>query len=312
MIISGLCRCVVALALALLAMLGSAAEAKKSAGGRFIDLPAVASAQIAAPHVSIWLPPGYDRGRKRYGVVYMQDGQNLFFAAKSGFGKAWEADKSLLRLIAATQAEPVIIVGIWNPGAARSRQYYPQAIYAAAPAFAKAEADRQNKGPIFSDAYLKFLTGELKPMIDRQYRTRADRDHTTIVGSSMGGLISLYAIAEYPQIFGAAGCISTHWPLSNPVMTAAQRDEMLAVWDKYLTERLGAPDGRRIWFDHGDKTLDGFYGPWQSAIDAKLVRIGWQPGRDVSTRVYEGAAHDEESWAARLDDVFGWLLAPHE
>lgn len=295
---------------ALLLVATGAANAKRSPEGRLVDLPHVASTQIAPPRVLIWLPPGYDHGRKRYGVVYMHDGQHVFSSAKSGVDPAWDADKSLLRLIAAKQIEPVIIVAIWNAGAARGREYYPQAFYTMAPAWARAEVDRLFKGPVFSDAYLKFLTGELKPMIDRRYRTLADRDHTTVVGSSMGGLISLYAIAEYPQIFGAAGCISTHWPLTNPVITPTQRDEMLAVWDKYLTDRLGPPAGRRIWFDHGDQTLDGFYGPWQSAIDAKLIRIGWQPGSDMSTRLYQGAAHDEASWSARLDDVFGWLLKP--
>lgn len=303
-------RLIVLFALALAA--SSATAARSAPEGRFVDLRAVASAHIPAQHVTIWLPPGYDRGRQRYGVVYMHDGQNVFFPAKSGYGKAWEADKSLLRLIAAKQVDPVIIVAIWNPGAARARQYYPQALYAGGPRWARDEADRLFKGPVYSDAYLKFLTSELKPMIDRRYRTLADRDHTAIVGSSMGGLISLYAIAEYPLVFGSAGCVSTHWPLSNLVVTPAQRDELLAIWGKYLTERLGPPEGRRIWFDHGDQTLDGFYGPWQSAIDAKLISIGWQPGRDMSTRLYQGAAHEEGAWAARLDDVFGWLLGPRE
>lgn len=303
-------RLIVLFALALAA--SSATAARSAPDGRFVDLRAVASAHIPAQHVTIWLPPGYDRGRQRYGVVYMHDGQNVFFPAKSGYGKAWEAGKSLLRLIAAKQVDPVIIVAVWNPGAARARQYYPQALYAGGPRWARDEADRLFKGPVYSDAYLKFLTSELKPMIDRRYRTLADRDHTAIVGSSMGGLISLYAIAEYPLVFGSAGCVSTHWPLSNPVIAPAQRDELLALWGKYLTERLGPPDGRRIWFDHGDQTLDGFYGPWQSAIDAKLVSIGWQPGRDMSTRLYQGAAHEEGAWAARLDDVFGWLLGPRE
>lgn len=310
MIIAIVRRLILLLALVLAA--SSAATAKRAPEGRFVDLPTVASAHIPAQHVTIWLPPGYDRGRQRYGVVYMHDGQNVFFPAKSGYGKAWEADKSLLRLIAAKQVDPVIIVAVWNPGAARARQYYPQALYTVGPRWARDEADRLFKGPIYSDAYLKFLTSELKPMIDRRYRTLADRDHTSIVGSSMGGLISLYAIAEYPLVFGSAGCVSTHWPLSNPVITPAQQGELLALWGKYLTERLGPPEGRRIWFDHGDQTLDGFYGPWQSAIDAKLIAVGWQPGRDMSTRLYQGAAHEEGAWAARLDDVFGWLLGTHE
>lgn len=302
----------------LIALLGAllfatcgAQAAKPGAGGTFVDLPKFGSANIGPSHVTIWLPPGYARGKQRYGVVYMHDAENLFFLKKSNFNKIWAADKSVMRLVAEQKIEPVIIVGIYSHGMDRPRTYMPQRVYEALSPAVRAYGQSFVQGPIRSDAYLKFLTGELKPMIDRRYRTKPDRDHTAIVGSSMGGLISLYAIAEYPQVFGKAGCVSTHWPLIDPIRADENRAEINAVWTNYLTERLGPAAGRHIWFDHGDQTLDQYYGPWQTAIDATLIRIGWRPLQDFETRSYPGTAHEENAWNARLDEIFGWLLGPH-
>ncbi|OYY68113.1 alpha/beta hydrolase [Sphingomonas sp. 28-63-12] len=297
--------------LAALLLAGGGHAAKPGRGGSFVDLPKLASSNIGSAHVTIWLPPGYGRGKKRYGVVYMQDAENLFFLKKSNFNKVWAADKSVLRLVANKAIEPVIIVGIYSPGADRARTYLPQRLYESLTPGLKAEIDPLLKGRMQSDAYLRFLVSELKPIIDMRYRTLADRDHTAIMGSSMGALISLYAIAEYPGVFGLAACVSTHWPLVNPLLSDSRRGELRAAWDQYLTDHLGPPNGRRIWFDHGDQTLDGFYGPWQTAADVTLMRIGWQPQRDFETRSYPGAAHEENAWAARLDEIFGWLLGPH-
>ena len=299
------------LAAALLMAAGGAHAAQPTAGGTFVDLPKVASSNIGAAHVTIWLPPGYARGKQRYGVVYMQDAENLFFIEKSNFKKVWAADKSVMRLVADKAIDPVIIVGIYSHGADRSRTYMPQRLYESLSPALKAQIGPFLNGPVRSDAYLKFLTAELKPMIDKRYRTLRDPAHTAIMGSSMGGLISLYAIAEYPQVFGLAGCVSTHWPLADPARVAGMQPELRAAWDRYLTDRLGAPAGRHIWFDHGDQTLDQYYAPWQQAADATLIRIGWQPQRDFETRSYPGAAHEESAWAARLDEIFGWLLAAH-
>ncbi len=289
-----------------------AQAARRAESGTFIDLPKVSSSFMGPSHVTIWLPPGYARGKRRYGVVYMQDAENLFFLNTSNFKKIWAADRSVTRLTGDKTIAPVIIVGIFSHGVDRARTYMPQRIYDALSPALKAQANMFLKGPVRSDAYLRFLTGELKPMIDKRYRTLADRDHTAIMGSSMGALISLYAIAEYPQIFGMAGCVSTHWPLIDPTQVGPMQPELRAVWDRYLTERLGPPGGRHIWFDHGDQTLDQFYGPWQTAADATLIAIGWQPQRDFETRSYPGAAHEENAWAARLDEIFTWLLGPHD
>lgn len=302
-----------ALLLALLgaALLGAApgqAQAKTGSGS-FVVLPRVVSRQLPQPaHVTIWLPPGYGRGKARFPVIYMHDGQNVFFPKRSGYNKVWAADKAMLKLIAEGETKGAIIVAV-DHQRARAAQYFPQRLYAAMSPELRAEADRFIDAPLYADAYLRFLAAELKPMIDRRYRTLADRDNTLVAGSSMGGLISLYAIAEYPAVFGRAGCVSTHWPLALPDRVGPFQQKVFALWDDYLTQRLGPPAGRRIWFDHGDQTLDSFYGPWQSEIDRKLVAIGWQPKADFETRVYPGAAHEENAWAARLPEIFGWLLA---
>ena len=286
----------------------AAGKVKPAAAGSFLDLPRVTSKNIDAARVTIWLPPGYAKARTRWPVIYMHDGQNVFFPKRSGYNKVWAADKAMLKLMAEGTTTGAIIVAI-DHQPARARQYFPQKIYDALGADLRAEADRFLMGPIYSDNYLRFIVTELKPMIDKRYRTAKDRANTYVVGSSMGGLISLYAIAEYPDVFGGAACVSTHWPLALPDRVGPHQPRVRAVWETFLTERLGPPNGRRIWFDHGDQTLDQFYGPYQTEIDRKLISIGWQPQTDFETRSYVGAAHEENAWAARLPEIFAWLLA---
>ena len=285
------------------------AKAPAQTAGRFIEIPAAVSTQpaITAPHVVVWLPPGYDKSHNRYPVVYMNDGQNVFFPERSGFNKVWAADKAALRLIAGRKVAPFIIVAVDHPGAARYRQLFPQAIYDAAPRAVREVFDANAKGPIAGDAYLAFLVSDLKPLIDRSYRTRRDAAHTAIVGSSMGGLISCYAFVQYPRVFGRAACVSTHWLLASPQELPADAD-VLGLWKAYLGAHLGAPVGRKLWMDHGTETLDALYGPWQAAIDADLTALGWHKGCDFESRTYPGAAHEENAWAARLDDMLSWLL----
>lgn len=275
--------------------------------GRFVEMISIESKYLPPQRVTIWLPPGYYQEDRTYGVVYMHDAQNLFFAERSGFNKVWAADKSVIRLIKAKKIPPVIVVGIWHPGKDRYRQYLPQKLYEAAPAAMK--ADMGAGGPIISDAYLKFIVDDLKPIVDEGYRTRKGAKDTAIIGSSMGGLISCYAFMEYPQIFGRAACVSTHWPLVDPEKVTDGGAAAIGLWDQWLTQRLGKPKGRKLWMDHGTATLDSFYGPYQQAIDAKVQKLGWKRGRDFESRVYQGAEHEENAWASRLDDILTFLFA---
>lgn len=298
----------------LLALIGLgaplAAQAPTPEAGRLIEYERVPAAGLPDQRLTIWLPPGYDAGTRTYPVLYMHDGHNLFDLKNSNFNKIWAADKAMLAAVASGKVEPHIIVGIWAPGPDRYRQYLPRSAYDAAPPAVRAQMDAMaNGGTVVSDRYLDWIAGPLKTWVDASFRTRPGQGDTAIVGSSMGGLMSCYAFLEKPQVFGRAGCVSSHWPAVDPRAVAGEDSGVKAMWDSWFAARLGTPGGRRVWMDHGTATLDAFYAPYQQVIDARFAKAGWQKGRDWESRVYEGAEHEENAWAARLPEIFGWLLA---
>ena len=256
------------------------------------------SKYVAARNVEVWLPPGYERvAGARYPVLYMHDGQNVFAPATSYTKVDWGVDETMTRLIGERKVRPAIVVAVWNTPA-RMQEYMPQKALAS-------EKDIPSgipgvppfQGPILSDAYLRFLVEELKPFIDRTYRTRTGPADTFIMGSSMGGLISVYAMTEYPSVFGGAACLSTHWPAGNGATVA------------YLRKALPAPaTGHRVWFDHGTATLDALYGPYQAQVDDIMRAAGYIAGKNWVTRVYPGADHSERSWRVRVADPLIFLL----
>ena len=304
---AGLKRCAWVL-MWLAALWGVPALAEAGDRGRLIEYDHVAAAGLSEQRLTIWLPPGYDGDTRRYPVVYMHDAQNLFDPARSGFNKVWAADKAMLAAMGTGKVAPHIIVGIWAPGAARYRQYLPHDAYLAAPAGVRAQMDAMAGGPVVSAAYLEWIAGPLKQWVDANWRTRTGRDDTAIVGSSMGGLMSCYAFLERPMVFGRAACVSAHWPAVDPRAVGPENPALAAEWDRWFADHLGAADGRRVWFDHGTETLDRFYDPYQRVIDVRMATSGWRKGIDWESKVYPGAAHEENSWAARLPEIFGWLL----
>jgi predicted alpha/beta superfamily hydrolase len=285
-----------------------AAPARAEDRGRFVEQD-VASAKLGTVHVTIWLPPGYGADEKRrYPVLYMNDGQNLFFKQRSGYNKVWAANEAALQLITSGSVAPFLIVGVDHPGKERYQRYFPEKV-ASEPLRAGIASF---SGPLQGDLYLSFLADELKPLIDRSYRTRPEPRFTAIAGSSMGGLISLYALAERPDTFGRAAAVSTHTPLIGPddiAKVPALRDTIQGSWRHYLYHRLGRARGRKLWMDHGTATLDQHYAPYQQVIDAEILRLGWRRGRQFESRVYQGAEHEENAWARRLPDILGWLLS---
>ena len=252
---------------------------------------------VAARNVEVWLPPGYDASpRARYPVVYMHDGQNVFDPATSYGGVDWGVDETMTRLVAERRVRPAIVVAVWN-SPARFAEYMP--------AKAVPGSDSVSSGiaglaamprPLKSDEYLRFLVEELKPFVDRTYRTRPGPGDTFIMGSSMGGLVSAYAVAEYPGVFGGAACLSTHWPAGNG-----------AVVD-WLRRALPSPASHRLWFDHGTATLDSLYAPYQQRADAVMRAAGYTAGRNWVTRVYPGAEHSERAWRVRVAEPLVFLL----
>lgn len=279
-------------------------------GGRFLEYRDLVVPGLPDQRLSIWLPPGYDTSATRYRVLYMHDAQNLFDPALSNFNKVWAADTAMMAHAAMRGEDPWIVVGVWSPGADRYRQYMPKPAYDAASPDLRTRMDAFGNGkPIVSDLYIGWIANTLKPWADRALRTRPGRDDTAIIGSSMGGLISLYAFLEHPETIGRAGCVSTHWPGTNPTGVDGVDTEMLRIWTDMIESGLGAPDGRKIWFDHGDATLDAFYPPYQDMIDATIGSTAWVRGTHWESRFYPGAEHEENAWARRLPDVFDWVLS---
>jgi len=267
--------------------------------GRIETLARVASQNVPARRVDVWLPPGYDGNTaQRYPVIYMHDGQNVFDPLISFGGNSWEVDQAMVRLIRAGHAPAAIIVGIWNIGAGRFNEYMPQKAVSGDVVAHYASGPKRPASLLRSDAYLKFLVEELKPLIDRSYRTRSDPAHTLVMGSSMGGLISAYALVEYPRVFGLAACISTHWPAGEG-----------AVID-YLAQHLPKSGTHKIYFDFGTETLDSQYEPHQQRMDAVMRAAGYAEGKDWITRKFPGAEHSERSWRARVETPLQFLLGP--
>ena len=295
-----------ALVLALLAWTAPATAA--SGAGRFVEIERMAAAGLPDQRLTIWLPPGYDSSARRYPVLYMHDGHNLFDPAKSNFNKVWAADKAMLAAMASGMVAPHIIVGVWAPGKDRYRQYLPRSAYDLAGPELHGAMDALAGGPVISQAYLDWLAGPLKHWVDRTYRTLPDRRHTAIAGSSMGGLMSCWAFVERPRVYGRAACVSTHWPLVMPQDGEKADPARLALDQAWFVKRLGKPDGRRLWMDHGTATLDAYYPPYQSALNQAVASAGWKQGRDWQAKVYPGDEHEENAWARRLPEIFTWLL----
>lgn len=289
-----------------------AARAETPVAGRLVLHEAMASAHARARNVSVWLPPGYDASDVRYPVLYMHDGQNLFDAATANFGE-WGVDEHLDRLIAGGQVRAPIVVGVWNTDL-RLREYVPADLIAALPADMRDEVQALYGGPPLSNGYLRFLTDELKPFIDRTYRTLAGPEDTTISGSSMGGLISMYAVMKRPDVFSAAACLSTHWPLKVEGLEPgprldAWRERLVTAWTGVVAAGLPEPRAHRFYFDRGDETLDQFYGVFQGRIDQVFRERGYGPA-GFRSLLFPGAQHNEASWNGRLDVPLTFLLSP--
>jgi predicted alpha/beta superfamily hydrolase len=251
---------------------------------------------VEARNIDVWLPPGYDRyPSKRFPVVYMHDGQNLFDPKTSYIGVDWGVDETMTRLIGEDKIREAIVVGIWNTPK-RFLEYMPQkAVSSDAQIHVQGVPDVRRE-QIISDNYLKFVVEELKQFIDSTYRTLTDRKNTFIMGSSMGGLISAYAMCEYPDVFGGAGCISTHWPAGDGIVI------------DYLKKHLPDPHSHKFYFDYGTETLDASYEPYQQKVDAVMKSAGYKEGKNCLTRKFVGAEHSERAWSKRVDVPLQFFL----
>lgn len=311
------------LALALIALFGvvaaSTADARTAptsvASGTTVALGHMATGNGRMAQVTLWLPAGYARGHQRYRVLYVLDGAPVAPPAASlrrvAERRPLDLRTAAARLLADPQSglDPAIIVGIALPDADRTAAYLPAPLIARMPADVRQQLAAATGEQAASDTYLGFIKDKLKAMIDRKYRTRADPAHTTIVGEGPGAVLALYALAEYPGTFGSAACLSLPWPLiADRTDVPVPRPDTLRAWAEYIVTRLGRPDGRRLWFGHGDQGPERTLGAYQSKLDIVLGGIGWQIDGELQSRVYSSTGSDNARYAARLDDMLGWLL----
>lgn len=260
---------------------------------------------VQSRQISVWLPPSYDpRGDTRYPVIYAHDGQNLFEPGRSYGGVEWGLDEAASRLIGENKMRPVIIVGIWNTDQ-RWQEYAPQKVVESIPGSTASEWLGPTLPDLKADAYLQFITQELKPFIDQTYRTHPDRNNTAIMGSSMGGLISLYAMAEYPDTFSRATAVSIHWPLTEPGGVMAQQAD--AAMQAYLATSRLDKTRQVLWFDRGTETLDAAYAPHAAAMETWFRDQGWSQ-QAATFKSYPGTDHSEGAWAARADEILTFLM----
>lgn len=244
--------------------------------------------------IYVYLPPGYDDegNDKRYPVLYMQDGQNLFNEATSFNGIEWKVDETAEKLIKDNKIEPVIIVGVFNT------EYRTAEFTTPALAGPDKSVFKPGDKPL-GDVYAKMFVEQIKPMIDEQYRTQPDAAHTAIAGSSMGALIDLEILKAYPQAFTKVALLTPH--LRNKA-----KDIYSAIGDD-----LSFLKGKKIWIDMGDKGGDNYPGadPMADAkaFVAKLESAGLKRDADFKYVELPGTEHNEPAWQGRVDQVLMYL-----
>jgi predicted alpha/beta superfamily hydrolase len=242
--------------------------------------------------VLVWLPPGYDHptdvsrpfaggpAAGRYPVLYMHDGQNLFEPETAyNKGEHWRVGETAARLIAQGRIEPLIVVGIYNTGEMRIEEYTP--------------TEDKKLGGGHADDYGRMIIEELKPLIDRTYRTRQDRDSTGIAGSSLGGLVSLHLGFTHPAVFGKVAALS-------PSVWWGRKAILKTVREARSKPKL------RIWVDMG--TAEGRRGLDDARLlKAALVGLGFN-GDELHYAEYEGATHSEQAWSERVGPMLEFLF----
>lgn len=288
--------------------LRAAAARPRASVGRLERLEGLPFRQLEPRPVEVWLPPDYEakvqQGR-RFAVLYMHDGQMLFDVSSTWNRQAWELDRAAQALMQAGAVRDFIVVAPWNAGPLRHSEYFPTGFLPHLPdALRQQFVERALQGRSRCDDYLRFLVAELKPAVDARYATRPGRESCFLMGSSMGGLVSAYALWEHPEVFGGAACLSTHW-IGSFERNRALPDAAIA----YLRSRPPQPQSLRLWTDRGTEELDALYDEAHARVSDALRELGFREP-DFQAPVLAGTGHNERDWSRRVAEPLRFLLGP--
>jgi hypothetical protein len=259
--------------------------------------------------VLIWLPSNYNP-KVKYATIYMHDGQMLFDATTTWNKKEWRVDETADSLISNGITRPFIVVGIYNDPPNRYAEFFPQqtAEYMDTAYVNKLKKTLWN-GELRADYYLEWMTKELIPFVESTYNVSHKSADRFLIGSSMGGLISLYGLTQKPKTFGGAACLSIHTPMINFQMTGDDAmNQLVLPFNAYLSKKLPSPNKVKIYIDRGTETLDANYGPYHEVLINTLQSCGYQTGPNFLPLVWDKTGHDEVPWANRLAVPIKFLL----
>lgn len=257
--------------------------------------------------VDVWLPKNYST-KNKYAVLYMHDGQNLFDSTTTWNNQEWKVDEHAAKLMNTDKTKDFIVVGIHSISQIRWFDLFPEKAFNLLnkkykDSITNAAANQNSILNFSGDKYLKFLVSELKPYIDNTYSVYSNKDNTFVAGSSMGGLMSMYAICEYPEVFKGAACISTHWEGAQPMENNPVADAIFS----YLESNIPDAKSHLLYFDYGTETLDQHYPKHASRVDTIFHKHGYTDANYKNLK-FEGADHSENAWNQRFDIPLTFLL----
>jgi hypothetical protein len=250
--------------------------------------------------------------KKGLKTLYMHDGQMLFDSTQTWNKQEWGVDELFVNKLDRYYHEGFIVVGIHNDPPNRYAEFFPQKVAQYMPqSYRDKLLAAQWNGQLRADAYLNWIEDTLVPFIERTYSTSPKTKDRMVLGSSMGGLISLYALCEKPKLFGAAACLSIHTPMINFGMFDEGMVEALVIpFNIYLEQEFKADKKHRLYVDRGTETLDAYYGPYHDRLLNTLALVGYdQKNPRFLEAIVEGAGHNEKSWAQRLDVPIMFMLS---
>lgn len=252
--------------------------------------------------IRVWKPSDYAEDfSKRYPVIYMHDGQNLFDQQTAAYGEIWDVHTAIEDAMQAKGFQGAIVVGIDNaPGLERLDEYSPWICERLDDMKAMGEYQRDIGGD--GMLYGNFIVETLKPYIDANYRTLTDRESTVIAGSSMGGFISLYLGVEHPDVFGKVGAFSTAaWFADQSLMSHLQKIDTSKSTKWYLDVGTNETSNKNI------ENFNEIYVQGTLALEQALISLG-VPQTDLKVVVEEDAPHFETAWARRFPTALAWLF----